>query len=259
MKKIRVFSSSWFRECALAALLACLTFTSAAAQQQPRPDRADLKTVRLRIDLRLNENAMLAGSGGPTALPQLIAGHYADGSYDGYDPWELAQLLTHDQFSAFMLRRDAAWPSDDLAPAPPCQCSSTPQQAEAIPIDAEAENFDYDFAPVFDVIEERWFDRTLGRERVKPRYIVLYYAAENGVFHPAIAFRFTDVETRTFGPCRWLSPMQEPAALSLKQIFELRRFRGVIIDESGREVRSFQEAEKLRARRVEAEHQRYEY
>lgn len=241
-----------------ALLLACLLARPVLGQQRPRPDRSDQRTVRLRIDLRLAENRQLAGTNA-IHLPQLIVQHFTEGHYEGRWPWELGQPMPLVEFREFMDRRQAAWPaSDDRMPLP-CRCAAPAQQPEVIPIGAEHDDLDYELAPVIDLIEDHWFDRTLGRERVKTLFVVLYYQAENGLEHPAVAFRYTDVRNHTLARCRWLSSLQEPANLTLEQVVDLRLFRGVILDESGREPRTLDEAERLRLRRIEAESARYQH
>ena len=242
----------------LTLLLVWAVACPALGQQRPRPDRSEARSVRLRIDLRLAENRQLAGAH-PTHLPQLLVQHFTEGQYEGRWPWELGQLMPLVDFREFMDRHQAAWPASGDTPPLPCRCTAAAQLPEGIPIGTEHDDLDYDLAPVIDLIEEHAFDRTLGRDRIKTLFVVLYYLADNGTEQPAVAFRYPDTRANSLSRCRWIDGGQQPAHLTLEQVVNLRLFRGVIIDESGREPRTFDEAERLRLRRIEAESARYEH
>lgn len=248
------------------------------------------KRVRMRVDLKEKINQPLA-----EAVPQLydqrslalnsmrdrveyrqgmipaLIEAYANGMIDGFSADTLDISLEYAQFAQLYDKRTsekAVSESDGLEEGEEVW-GEEGEEEEGVELISEEWSEDFQqvarqqprFAEIenyFDVIEGRIFDKNKSAMAYDLDYITLYAKGANGVSTPIVSFRYDDVARVVLDRCQWRNRHNDAECRSLKEIFELRLFSGYVINVSGSEPKTAQEAEKRRLQMLEFEHNLWE-
>jgi hypothetical protein len=114
---------------------------------------------------------------------------------------------------------------------------------------------------ILEIVEDRIFDRNKSDMYYNIQYIRIIWVDPEGIYPydvPLVAIRYEDA-LPVLEDTQWKNWYNDAENRSMKEIFELRLMHGFIVDVSGAQSRSTDEAEKRRQQMVEFEHHLWEF
>lgn len=117
------------------------------------------------------------------------------------------------------------------------------------------------YYPIFEIVEDRIFDRSKSSMYYDKLYIRIFHVQPQSTgteMRPVCAFRFSDVKN-ILANCMWKNPNNDAEARNALEILDSREFDAMILNLSGESVSSIQVAEKRRIQLVEYEHHLWQY
>jgi len=113
---------------------------------------------------------------------------------------------------------------------------------------------------VLEFVEDRIFDKNKSDMYYDIHYIRLYWVDPQGQLmeRPIVAFRYDDIKD-ILDDTQWRNFYNDAEFRSLREVFELRLFHGVIANVSGSKSLTLEEAEKRRQQMIEFEHHLWQY
>lgn len=114
---------------------------------------------------------------------------------------------------------------------------------------------------IMEVVEDRIFDKNKNDMYYDIHYLRLIWVDPEGIYPydvPMIIFKFEDV-IDVLEKTQWKNWYNDAEYRSMLEVFQLRLFHGFIVDVSGNQSRSTDEAEKRRQQMIEFEHHLWEF
>jgi len=113
---------------------------------------------------------------------------------------------------------------------------------------------------VLEFVEDRIFDKNKSDMYYDIHYVRLYWVDPQGQLmeRPIVAFRYDDIKD-ILDDTQWRNFYNDAEFRSLREVFELRLFHGVIANVSGSKSLTLEEAEKRRQQMIEFEHHLWQY
>lgn len=254
--------------------------------------RVDLRE-KLNRPLIRSESAMYAPSEGTAlnkyreGLVQALVDGFRAAEYIGYLPDSLDRVCTWDVFDAKLKRYVGGQPNADSGPASDNPTTSATEGEDPF---GGGDDFgfgddtdmlgDVDAAPtsdptttqtdrelyaglrfILELVEDRVFDKNKSDMYYDIHYLRLIWVDPEGIYPydvPLVAFKFEDV-IPVLEQTQWKNWYNDAEYRSMLEIFQLRLFHGFIVDVSGNQSRSVDEAEKRRQVLIEFEHHLWEF